>query len=181
MHISRRTLFRGLSAIKAVESPCAPLHFVHYALFTNCNFVHLPPLAFRGRVSNLVPNTMSTDDVFSKSPASTDPTEGFSPAQQAAAELRVAAQERGAELKQAAAEKTAAIQETATDKIRAIKDTAADQAIQLRDAASERLIEGKVRAQELHTSFEDYVRANPTRSVLTAVGVGFIIGLISRR
>jgi ElaB/YqjD/DUF883 family membrane-anchored ribosome-binding protein len=28
---------------------------------------------------------------------------------------------------------------------------------------------------------EDYVRKNPTKSILAAVGVGFVIGLVFRR
>ena len=37
------------------------------------------------------------------------------------------------------------------------------------------------RARDLHRSGEEYVRANPTKSVLTALGVGLLIGLLAGR
>lgn len=124
---------------------------------------------------------MSTDNVFSAHPDETDPTEGFSAAQKAAADLRIAAQERGAELKEAAVGKAETIRENATEKFHALKNTATDQATQLKEAATVKLQDSKVRAQELHRNVETYVRENPTRSVLTAAGVGFLLGLICRR
>jgi ElaB/YqjD/DUF883 family membrane-anchored ribosome-binding protein len=41
--------------------------------------------------------------------------------------------------------------------------------------------EWKSKARRLHKDVEGYVRANPTKSVLTALGVGFVVGLIFRR
>lgn len=41
--------------------------------------------------------------------------------------------------------------------------------------------EAKVRARTLREDGEQYVRENPTRAVFTALGVGFVLGLIFRR
>ena len=38
-----------------------------------------------------------------------------------------------------------------------------------------------MKAKELHVTAEDYIRQNPTKCVLSALGLGFLIGLIVRR
>jgi ElaB/YqjD/DUF883 family membrane-anchored ribosome-binding protein len=39
----------------------------------------------------------------------------------------------------------------------------------------------KERAQSFQREAESYVRQHPTKSVLTAVGVGFVLGVLFRR
>ena len=51
----------------------------------------------------------------------------------------------------------------------------------LKTAAADRIRGGKERARQMHGSAEDYVRENPTKCVLGALGVGVVIGLIIRR
>jgi len=41
--------------------------------------------------------------------------------------------------------------------------------------------EWKDKARTVQQEIEDYVRQNPTKSILAAAGVGFVIGLICRR
>jgi ElaB/YqjD/DUF883 family membrane-anchored ribosome-binding protein len=41
--------------------------------------------------------------------------------------------------------------------------------------------EWKEKAQGVQKEIEDYVREHPTKSILGALGVGFVIGLIFRR
>jgi len=48
------------------------------------------------------------------------------------------------------------------------------------DKASEALDEAKQRVRTLREDGEDYVRENPTKAVFTALGVGFMLGLIFR-
>lgn len=114
-------------------------------------------------------------------------------AQSAADELRAAAEGRKVErsltaaeekahaLKEAAAKKAGQLRDFAGEKIEAIKDGAEETALQLKGAASEQWQDTRLKARELHTSIEDYVRKNPTKAVLTAVGAGFVIGLLTRR
>lgn len=41
--------------------------------------------------------------------------------------------------------------------------------------------DAKVRARSFQEETEQYVRENPTKAVFTALGIGFILGLIFRR
>jgi ElaB/YqjD/DUF883 family membrane-anchored ribosome-binding protein len=50
-----------------------------------------------------------------------------------------------------------------------------------RSKAEQAYSEAQTRARTLREDGEHYVRENPTRAVLTAVGVGFVLGLIFRR
>ncbi len=77
----------------------------------------------------------------------------------AAQELRSAAESKAQELRSAAEEKA--------HEMRGRAETAYEQA--------------RVRARSLQKEGEHYVRENPMRGVLTALGVGFVIGLLFRR
>jgi ElaB/YqjD/DUF883 family membrane-anchored ribosome-binding protein len=41
--------------------------------------------------------------------------------------------------------------------------------------------ETRVKAREAHADLESYIRANPTKSILIAAGIGFLVGLVVRR
>ena len=62
-----------------------------------------------------------------------------------------------------------------------MRDAAAEVARELKERAGSLAGEWKEKASGLHKEVEAYVRENPTRSVLAALGVGFIIGLVLRR
>ena len=49
------------------------------------------------------------------------------------------------------------------------------------DQASKELNETKQRLRTLREDGEDYVRENPMKAVVTALGIGFVLGLIFRR
>jgi ElaB/YqjD/DUF883 family membrane-anchored ribosome-binding protein len=49
------------------------------------------------------------------------------------------------------------------------------------DKASKALDEAKQGVRTLREDGEDYVRGNPMKAVFTALGVGFMLGLIFRR
>ena len=135
-----------------------------------------------------------------------DPEAGFSQTPsitQAANDLRVAAGEKALELVHTAEEKAALLKEravesaqhlrenaterasqfknTAAEKATALKSAATDKAHHLKETASEQWQDTRVKAKELHITAEDYIRQNPTKCVLSALGAGFLIGLIVRR
>ena len=137
------------------------------------------------------------NDPFS---TSLDPNAGFAPVpvtptpsiSKAANDLRAAAGEKAMEIVHTAEAKAASIKEkaiesaqhlrsTATERAAALKATATERATHLRESATEQWDHTRDRAKEWHITAEDYIRQNPTKSVLYAAGVGFLIGLIVRR
>ena len=62
-----------------------------------------------------------------------------------------------------------------------MRDAAAEAAREFRERAGGVAGEWKEKARGVQKEIEDYVRENPTKSILAAVGVGFVIGLICRR
>lgn len=67
-----------------------------------------------------------------------------------------------------------AVAEEYRDKAEHVWDDARGKAEQAWDDA-------KVRARTLQDDGEQYVRDNPTKAVFTALGIGFVLGLIFRR
>jgi ElaB/YqjD/DUF883 family membrane-anchored ribosome-binding protein len=130
---------------------------------------------------------------------SLDPDAGFAPVpvitpsiSQAANDLRVAAGEKAREIVHTAEVKAASLKEkalesaqqfraTATERATALKANASERASHIRESATEQWGETCDRAKEWHITTEDYIRQNPTKSVLCAVGLGFLVGLIVRR
>lgn len=111
---------------------------------------------------------------------------------QAANDLRAAAGEKAREFVQTAESKAAVLKEraidsahqfreTATEKAAALKVAATERAQHLRESATEQWQDTRVKAKELHVTSEDYIRQNPTKCVVSALGIGFLIGLIVRR
>lgn len=131
-------------------------------------------------------------------PDNLDPEAGFtkesdSPSvSQAAEDLRHAAGEKAREfvstaeskagqLKDRAIESAQQFRSTATEKATAFKAAAADKAQHFRETATGQWQDTRVKAKEFHVTAEDYIRQNPTKCVLSALGVGFLIGLVVRR
>lgn len=111
---------------------------------------------------------------------------------QAANDLRAAAGEKAREfvhtaeskaanLKERAVESAQHFRESATEKAGALKAAAAERAQYIKETASEQWDDTRVKAKELQVTAEDYIRQNPTKCVLSALGLGFLIGLIVRR
>lgn len=84
---------------------------------------------------------------------------GKTHAKQAAEDIRAAAEAKAAQL----------------------RATAEQKAQDLRHRAEETYADVRQRAETYRTDTEEWVRENPTRAVMTALGVGFILGLIFRR
>jgi len=91
--------------------------------------------------------------------ASSKLNDGKQHATQAVHDLRAAAEAKAAELRATAEAKTA----------------------ELRGKAEQAYSDARTRAQSLRGESEQWIRENPTRAVLTAMGVGFIIGLMFRK
>ena len=109
------------------------------------------------------------------------PKKVLSVAEEKAGALKEAAAQKAAQIRDYAGEKAAGLKSAATDRIGSIREGAEETAIHLRGAASEQWQDTRVKAREFHVSMEDYVRENPTKAVLTAVGAGFVLGLLMRR
>ncbi len=62
-----------------------------------------------------------------------------------------------------------------------MRDAAAEAAREFRERASSVAGEWQEKARHVQKEIENYVREHPTKSILAAVGVGFVIGLIFRR
>jgi ElaB/YqjD/DUF883 family membrane-anchored ribosome-binding protein len=128
-------------------------------------------------------------------PDSLNPEAGFTPTpsiSQAANDLRAAAGEKAREFVQTAESKAVALKEravgsaqqfreSAVEKASAFKAVASEKAQYLKDSASEQWEDTRVKAKELQVTAEDYIRQNPTKCVISALGLGFLIGLIVRR
>ncbi|SRR5581483_6450504 len=84
---------------------------------------------------------------------------GKTHARQAAEDLRAAAEAKAQEL----------------------RSTAEAKASELRDRAEQAYSDVRNRARTLREDGEQYVRENPTRAIVTALGVGFVLGLMFRR
>jgi len=62
-----------------------------------------------------------------------------------------------------------------------LKSAATTMAEDYRDKATQAWGDAKVRVRTLQEDGEDYVRENPMKAVMTALGIGFVLGLIFRR
>lgn len=97
------------------------------------------------------------------------------------ATLKDRAVETAQQFRDTATERAAQLTASATEKASAFKSAAADKAQHLKESASEQWQDTRVKAKEIHVTTEDYIRQNPTKCVLSALGAGFLIGLIVRR
>jgi ElaB/YqjD/DUF883 family membrane-anchored ribosome-binding protein len=62
-----------------------------------------------------------------------------------------------------------------------LRSAATTMAGDYRDKATQAWDDAKVRVRTLQEDGEDYIRENPTKAVMTALGIGFVLGLIFRR
>ena len=129
--------------------------------------------------------SLTSKSPFSEAPDSQSAASDFRNAAGSTGEkAKQIAQDAGAkaqELKQNAVEKAQKFREFAGNKASNIKETAGEKAQHLKQVAGEQVQQSKVKAREAHANAEEYIRENPTKSVLTALGVGFVLGLIIRR
>jgi len=98
----------------------------------------------------------------------------------AAEELKAAASRKAEELKGSAMEKAAELRGKAEETAKHFRESASENVDQFRTYAGESWADIKVRLDDYKEEGERYVRQNPTKSILLAVGLGFIIGRILR-
>lgn len=96
-------------------------------------------------------------------------------------DLKSQAVQAAEELRSAAAAKSSQFGEAVERKASQVSEMANDRTEQLRHAAETGWEETKVKVQDLMQEGEAYVREHPGKSVATAVGVGFVLGLLFRR
>ncbi len=92
-----------------------------------------------------------------------------------------ATEEKAQQLKDSASQKANELRGYAEGKAHDFKDDASEKAHHLRDAAEEQWEDTQVRATIWREDTKDYIRENPTQALVTAVGIGFIAGLLVRR
>jgi ElaB/YqjD/DUF883 family membrane-anchored ribosome-binding protein len=139
-------------------------------------------------------------------PSPLDPPSDFAThpsVSQAANDLRVAAGEKAKEVAQSissqastikdravesaqhfrdiASEKAAALRKAASEKSETFRVAASEQAHRLQETATEQWATTCERGKDLQITAEDYIRQNPTKCVLGALGLGVLIGLMIRR
>ena len=73
------------------------------------------------------------------------------------------------------------LREIGEEKVGKKRDVALAEAEELLEKSRTAIDEGLLKASEAKTSIEDYIREQPTQSALIALGVGFLVGMISRR
>jgi ElaB/YqjD/DUF883 family membrane-anchored ribosome-binding protein len=66
-------------------------------------------------------------------------------------------------------------------KVAQLRSVAEGKANEWRDRAESTYGDVRTRADSLRKDSEQYIRDNPTRAVLTALGIGFVLGLVFRR
>jgi ElaB/YqjD/DUF883 family membrane-anchored ribosome-binding protein len=90
--------------------------------------------------------------------------------------MRAAEQLRSAAATTVQQFRTAAGEQTGT--MRAAAETQADH---LRDAAEQQWTQARSQMQDWQQDLEDYVRANPTKSILATFGLGLVVGMLLRK
>lgn len=98
-----------------------------------------------------------------------------------ASHLKSQATQAAEELRSQAVSRAQQLREVAGDQATRFQETAGYHADHLLDVAETSWEEVKIKAQDMLQEGEAYVKENPGKSVLTAMGVGFVLGLLFRR
>jgi ElaB/YqjD/DUF883 family membrane-anchored ribosome-binding protein len=127
-------------------------------------------------------STTMTDNPFSTAPSAGAPSvsDAVSELRHAAGDFAAATSAEASKLKELAVESAQSFKATATEKADHYKAVATEKVQHAKDTAQQQWEETRVKAKEIHVTAEDYIRQNPTKAVLGALGVGFLIGLIAR-
>lgn len=102
-------------------------------------------------------------------------------AAQKAAQLRDYAEGKAHDIKETVSEKAHQYKDAASERAHQFSDQAKESSQHLRHIAEEQWEDKRIKAGVLKAETEDYIRDNPTQTILAAVGVGFLLGLFMRR
>jgi ElaB/YqjD/DUF883 family membrane-anchored ribosome-binding protein len=98
-----------------------------------------------------------------------------------AATLKERAIESAQHFREVATEKATTLKQSAAEQAEVLRIAAAERAQRLQDSAAEQWRDTRVKGKEIQVTAEDYIRQNPTKCVIGALGMGILIGLIVRR
>ena len=128
------------------------------------------------------PHKTMTDNPFTaKQPAGAPSvSDAVSELRHAAGDFASAAGAEASKFKERAAETAQSLKVSATEKAEHYKAVATEKVQHARESAQHQWEETRVKAKEIHVTAEDYIRQNPTKAVLGALGIGFLICLIAR-
>lgn len=131
------------------------------------------------------PQDIMSDNPFSKTSgqavATPSPETAANDLRAAATDFAKSTSAQAANVKDRAVEAATALKASATQKAEHYKNVASEKAVQVKENAQQQWEETRTKAKEIHVTAEDYIRQNPTKAVLGALGVGFLVGLITRR
>jgi ElaB/YqjD/DUF883 family membrane-anchored ribosome-binding protein len=100
---------------------------------------------------------------------------------QAADELRAAATDKAQQIRAAASDRAKDVRLQAETAAERLKSAALDGKQRFSQFADEKMNVTKDRARHYYEEGEQYIRENPTKAILTALGVGFVLGALFRR
>ena len=61
------------------------------------------------------------------------------------------------------------------------RDAALAEAAELLEQSQSKIHEGRLKARQATASIEDYIHKQPVQSAMIALGVGFLVGMMTRR
>lgn len=97
-----------------------------------------------------------------------------------AEELKTAASQKIHELRDEALERSHRLKDIAAQRAEELRRQATETGDHLRDAAGESWDQAQTQFDDLRQEGERYVKQNPAKAVLIALGLGFVIGRILR-
>lgn len=119
-------------------------------------------------------DTPTADSVFGSSPPHDPFQAAKASALKAAEELRAAAAQKASEFRAAAETKAQQLRDSAGQKATDIKEKAGE-------FADNTFSEARVRYDDLRAEAEKFAREKPLQALLTAFGLGLVVGAILRR
>ncbi len=123
-------------------------------------------------------DNLTADSPFGSTGGHVDPFQAAkASALKAAEELRHAAAQKAAEFRSAAEARAHDLRDSAGTAAAELKEKAGE----FKDYADETFQEARARCADLRVEAEKYAREKPLQALLTAFGVGFVVGLILRR
>ncbi|MDB6139442.1 MAG: hypothetical protein JWO94_2514 [Verrucomicrobiaceae bacterium] len=114
-------------------------------------------------------------------PTSSDAAFGSAPGADPFQTAKASAMKAAEELRAAASAKAQDLRAAAEQRAQQLKGVAQEHVEDFREYADQAFSEARDKYADLQTEGEKFVREKPLQAVLTALGVGFILGLIIRR